>query len=254
MTRVMLDALYPHRIPVPQAPGVMIAAYVGHASNPQSLTEAIARFPGHEIVSIASYNAVNAQVLDVENGAVDPADRGTQRDWCGRQWARGVKPSVYVNTSTFPQVQSNLVGIEFNWWAANWSHGPNIPTVNGVRACGCQWDGTAGYDQSIMDDYIEGIDAVDAPSVSDIWADAIPVPTIWNPNGATVGGVNYPPGSMPAWWVMQQVLSISTASLVKAGTQTPINLADLETSVGGDYTLTPVTLDQHLAMSQPNTP
>lgn len=208
MTRYLLDSLHPDEIPLDAYPGAMIAGYLGHASNPQSYLQAVQRFPGREIVSIASHNAVNAQILDVETGAVDPMDFPTINDWCARQLARGVYPTIYCNTSTWPHVLPHI-DVPVNWWAANWSNGPHIP----AGAVGVQYGGEPGYDVSIMNDSIKGIDAVSAPSVSDIWNDAIPVPTQWAPSQQTIGGIVYPAGYMPAWWVLSQCLSVVTASL-----------------------------------------
>lgn len=153
MTRMMLDSLYPLNIPVPQPAGTLIAAYLGHNANPDSYAQAVARFPGHQVVSIAAHNAVDAQVLDIESGAVDPGDYATINTWCAKQRTRGVKPTLYMNTATKPGVSPHVVG-PWNWWAANWSGGPNIPP----GAIGVQYDGKPGYDISIMLDYIEGID------------------------------------------------------------------------------------------------
>lgn len=156
--RVMLDSLDPNDIPA-QPVGVLIAAYLGHASNPQSYAQAVARFPGHQIVSIASHNAVDAQVLDVEHLAVEPTDYPTINNWCVRQRARGVKPTIYCNESTWPTVLPHIVG-SVNWWAANWSNGPAIPP----NAVGVQYTGVPGYDISILQDFIDGIDGGLTPS------------------------------------------------------------------------------------------
>ena len=157
--RRMLDALYPDDIPLSVVlPTDLIAAYLGHASNPESYNQACARFPHNQIVSIASHNAVDAQILDIENGAVEPTDYTTINDWNGRQLARGVYPTNYCNTSTWPLISPHISHAP-NWWAANWEHGPIIP----ANGSGVQYDGQPGYDISVMLDYIEGIDTVSEP-------------------------------------------------------------------------------------------
>lgn len=159
MTRAMYDALWPNNIPASTPTDVLIAAYLGHADNPQSYAQAVARFPNHQIVSIASHNAVDAQVLDIENGAVDPTDYATINNWDARQLARGVYPTHYCNTSTYPSIRPHLL-VPSNWWAAKWGAGPNIP----AGAVGVQYTGVTGYDISVMDDFIEGIDMALIPA------------------------------------------------------------------------------------------
>lgn len=145
MTRVMWDALYPDSIGATPTADVLIAAYLGHASNPESFAQAVVKYPGHQIVSIASHNAVDAQILDVENGAVDPGDFATINGWLARQLGRSVTPTIYCNTSTWPRVLPGLTH-PAQWWAANWDDGPTIPT----GAAGVQYAHPATYDVSVM--------------------------------------------------------------------------------------------------------
>lgn len=147
MTVIMRDALNPAGIPGDTPTTTIIAAYEGHDQNPQSYQQAVDRFPGHRIVSIAAHNAVDAQILDVESGATDPHDFATINGWLARQLTRGVTPSIYCNTSTWPSVLPGLTH-PAQWWAANWEHGPTIP----AGAAGVQYLHPAGYDESIMSD------------------------------------------------------------------------------------------------------
>lgn len=165
----MLDALFPTLIPLEAIlPGDLIAAYVGHSSNPESFDQAVQEFgSSHQVVSIAAKTHHDAQILDVEHGAVEPTDYPTMNAWCVRQRARGVFPTIYANSSTWPTVKPHIVGA-VNWWAANWSHGPTIP----AGAVGVQYTGHAGYDISVMNDFIAGIDSGDAPS-----GGGTPIPT-----------------------------------------------------------------------------
>jgi hypothetical protein len=160
--RRMLDALYPDDIPLSYVlPTDLIAGYLGHASNPQSYQQAVDRFPNNQIVSIASHNAVDAQILDIENGAVDPGDYTTINTWNSRQLARGVYPSNYCNESTWPLVYPHLT-MRPNWWAADWNKGPVLPGAP-YPASGVQYTGLPGFDISTMLDFIEGIDTVSEP-------------------------------------------------------------------------------------------
>lgn len=158
MTRIMLDALYPLSIPSPQPAGVLIAAYVGHNENPASYTQAMARFPGHQVVSIAAKTHHDAQILDIEHGAVEPNDTATINDWCMRQRARGVTPTLYASESDWLGISGRVVGSR-NWWAANWSNGPTIPP----SAVGIQYVHLPGYDMSVMLNYIPGVDPAPVP-------------------------------------------------------------------------------------------
>lgn len=200
MTRTMFDDLYPLRIPAPQPAGVLIGAYVGHSGNPQSYQQAVDRFPGHQIVSIAAKSHWDAQILDVESGAVEPGDYTTINTWCVRQRDRGVKPTIYANESTWPALFPHIIGA-VNWWAANWSNGPFIPH----GAVGIQYGSVGASDVSIMLDYIEGIDM---SSPSDFWAYPINVP----------GGT---PDTQPAYSIQssmaQQVSALATANAVTQG-------------------------------------
>lgn len=189
MTRVMLDTLDPDRIPLPQPPRVLIGAYVGHSDNPDSYTQALARFPDHQVVSIAARTHHDAQILDIEHGAVEPNDTATINDWCRRQRARGVTPTLYVNEATWPTVAGRVVGSR-NWWAANWSKGPVIPP----GAVGVQYGGVPGaFDTSILLDYIPGIDAVPLPPIEDDMAYLTPyiAGLINAPIGGSVGDGYY---------------------------------------------------------------
>ena len=229
MTRRMLDALFPNDIPLAAAlPGNLIAAYLGHASNPQSYAQAVARFPGHQIVSIASTNAVDAQILDVERGAVDPSDFTTMNTWCARQRARGVTPTIYCNVSTWPGVYPHIVG-PVNWWAANWNNGPVIPS----NSVGVQYSGQPGFDISVLIDYIAGIDTGDSPSGGGV--------IVTTPTDASVGidvwyGQRVPAGKQYAGAVFGDIVAGNAAYVATVLPQIVTQLTAIQGALSSEQT------------------
>lgn len=157
MARPGYDALFPNRIPLTIEADAVILAYVGHSVNLDSYAQALARFPDHLVVPIAAHNAVDATVLDIESGAVDPGDRATILTWRDRQVARGITPTFYCNASTYPIIRPYFT-TQPQWWAAKWDTPPNL-NIPG-NAVGIQYGGSAdgGYDLSMFNDYIEGFD------------------------------------------------------------------------------------------------
>lgn len=170
----MYDALYPSGIPAGTAPDILIAAYVDNTDNPHSIDQAIARFPRNKIVTISSHANAPAMILDVERGAVDPTDKRTIRNWIAKQRAAGGNPIIYCNTSTWPSVKALFDGVPTpQWWAAEWGNSQVIP----LGAVGLQWTGKPGYDISVMEDYIAGIDPNPTPTEDDVQTtDPVPVP------------------------------------------------------------------------------
>ncbi len=147
--RHLYDAISPARIP---KDATMVASYVnGQWPNYPQL---VSMFPKAIHVSI-SVNAVGAaDVLDVEQFDATPEQAPA---WCTRMRTLGRIPTVYMNTATWSQVKfafQNQKVMEPNYWVANYSGGPVIPP----GAVAVQFQNTAGYDLSLVEDYWPGID------------------------------------------------------------------------------------------------
>lgn len=236
----MLDALWWDTEHVPSCPAdndpsVAVAAYVNHSDNPHSMDQAIARFgsKGNLIVAINSHANANANVLDVENGAVNPSDKTSIVNWVAEQREAGtIAPTIYMNSSTWPLIKSYFpVNAYPWWWVANWKTPPEPGPWPGATA-GHQYGGTGGYDLSTMTD--EWVDEfMTAPTVAEIWAQPIVVPHMWDTNPDRV---NYN-GSQPASWVLSQVLSIVTASTCTQNADGSITVAKVGSGQGGTFSL-----------------
>lgn len=112
---VMYDSVDPGAIPGNAA---LVAAYVdgfgGYAS-------ACVRFGTKKVVSI-SIGDNDADVADVENGAMSPGDLP---GWIDRQHARGLKrPGVYMAESNWGECRSEVGGRAVSYWVADWRGSP----------------------------------------------------------------------------------------------------------------------------------
>lgn len=222
----MLDCLNPlTQTPAAIPTDYIVAAYLGHAGNPQSYQQAVDKFPLNRIVSIASHNAVDADILDIEGGAVDPGDKATILDWCARQRNRLINPTVYVNTSTWPQIRAYFNADTMPmWWAANWSHGPNLPP----GSSGIQYGSIPqGADVSLMLDswygsiHVTMVDLTPAAIAAigqEVWAD------YKNPTS------NYPGAPMGQLLVDGRVVSDDILKTQQDGSQ-EVQLNDATTTV-----------------------
>lgn len=146
----MVDALrwdFVGPCPADNDQSIIVAAYVNHPDNPDSLAQAIARFPHNPIVTINSHADAHANILDVENGAVSPSDKTTIVNWVAGQRKVGISPTIYMNQSTWPLIKSYFQNGPPMWWVAKWDGQQVIPT----GANGKQYGGDGGhFDQSIM--------------------------------------------------------------------------------------------------------
>lgn len=86
-----------------------------------------ARFPHATVVEIAvSASDDLGQVLDVETGDATPAEAP---GWVQRRRAAGVTPTVYCNSSTWPQVKAAFAAAgvaEPEWWIAQYDNDPTL--------------------------------------------------------------------------------------------------------------------------------
>jgi hypothetical protein len=132
----MYDSTNPGAIP---ANAQLVAAYVDGFGG---YTAAVARFGASKVVSISVGNN-NADVADVETGAMTPGDLP---GWIARQVARGVKrPVVYCNESTWPSVKAAVGGANVSYWIAN-PGGNGI--ISGADAVQNVWEGS--WDSSVV--------------------------------------------------------------------------------------------------------
>lgn len=132
----MYDSTNPASIP---AGAELVAAYVDGFGG---YTAAVARFGAAKVVSISVGNN-NADVADVENGAMTPGDLP---GWIARQQARGIKrPVVYCNESTWPSVKSAVGGADVSYWIAN-PGGSGV--ISGADAVQNVWEGS--WDSSVV--------------------------------------------------------------------------------------------------------
>lgn len=150
MTRTMYDGITPSGLPK-GAP--LYAGYVdGRFANVPGIR---ALFPHATVVEIAVSASTDAgQVLDVEQYDASPAEAP---GWVQRRRAAGVDPSVYCNSSTWPQVRAafKAAGVaEPHYWIAQYDGDPTIP----AGAVAKQFNDPGDYDISSVADYWPGID------------------------------------------------------------------------------------------------
>ena len=158
MTRTMYDGVTSSSVPAVGEP--LVAGYTdGLFANLPALKK---RFPHARIVGIAvtaSYHGADAHVLDVEAGDATPAQAP---GWVTAQRKLGVDPTVYCNTSTWPQVKAAFTAARVaqpHYWIAHYGVAPTIP----AGAVALQYRNTSGYDESVVADYWPGVDPKPVP-------------------------------------------------------------------------------------------
>ena len=179
MTRRMFDSISLANLEQVQLqPTDVLAGYDdGHWPDAASIA---ARWPGRTVVRITVDPADNAgDCLDVETGDARPFDAP---DWVQRRRAAGhAGPLVYCSLSLWPEVRAAFSWYEVPppgyWVAAYPGGGAVIP--NG--AVGHQWKDWGPYDESVIIDYLPGIDPVPT-TVED---DDMPL-LVKDPNGPAV--------------------------------------------------------------------
>jgi hypothetical protein len=154
MTRTMFDGITPGSVP---AGAQLYAAYLD--GNWADFAALVAKFPaaiGVPISVSASYNG--GIVLDVETGDATPTEAVV---WVLMRRAAGVDPTVYCNTSTWPEVRTAFEVHDVpepHYWVANYSFGSNPAIPAGAVAL--QYADKGGYDVSVVADYWPGVDPV----------------------------------------------------------------------------------------------
>jgi hypothetical protein len=129
----MFDSNYPDQFPPdPQA----IAGYVTVAAGqPPDFDRLRAMYPNALHLSIADFPDYNADCLDIERGAAEPADAPA---WVRRRQGLGAfRPCVYASVSRMPEVIATLRGNgitrrEVRLWTAHYTTVPHLCTP----ACG----------------------------------------------------------------------------------------------------------------------
>ena len=166
----MADAVNPVNLP----PGMDL--YAGYDDGNYDDWNAICtRFPGKTVLAITTNPADNeGDVIDVENGDASPSQAP---QWIARRRLNHGGPIVYCSWSALTTVVA-----EFNsahvplpaFWVAGYPapDGDAIPTVPGVNIVAHQWIDHGGWDESIVADFLPGIDPV------------VPIPNPPNPTSA----------------------------------------------------------------------
>lgn len=156
--RTMYDAVTARNIP---ADAAMVAGYIDKIKLAPWSAADWARFPRAvkvEIVKKASTN--DGHVLDVEPGDAAPAEAP---GWVRMRRAAGADPTVYMNRSTWAQVQGEFVrqGVAHpHYWVAQYNGVIELPTLNGITAVAKQYRGDVapGIDLNCVADYWPGVD------------------------------------------------------------------------------------------------
>jgi hypothetical protein len=165
MPVTMYDSTEPSAIPSDAA---LVASYVDGYGG---YTAAVARFGAAKCISISVQNN-DADVADVESGAMTPADLP---GWISRQQARGVaKPVVYCNASTWPSVKSAVGDANVSYWIADWTDNPT-QTLEGADAV--QYQSESSYDLSYVLDTFPFYPGAPAPTPPPPKPTPTPTPT-----------------------------------------------------------------------------
>ena len=152
MTRVMYDAVNPLDCP----PGGDVYAGYDDGAWPDA-AELGARFPGKPVLRITVFpEDTFGHCLDVENGDATPRKAP---GWVARRRQAGLLyPWVYCSQDLWPTVQDafRAAGVSQPlWWIASYP-GPGPVMIPG--AVGHQFVDHGGFDQSVIADYIPGLD------------------------------------------------------------------------------------------------
>lgn len=180
--RIMYDAINPPLIP---AGAEMVAGYVSgkwpsvygyHDANGNYVPSIVELFPNAVHVSVATNVQANAMCLDIERFDATPQEAPA---WVVRQRQFGNPyPWCYCSQSMWQEVIDAFAVQHVAqplYWIANYDGVPNIP--NG--AIGKQYQNTAGWDISAMQDHIVGLDSV-LPIPTPITVEVDKMATVYN--------------------------------------------------------------------------
>lgn len=155
--RTLFDSIDVARLPVDAQ---MVAGYVG--GHWPTYGQLASRFPHAIRVSIAVNASEDAQVLDVETGDATP---GQAPAWTARQRTWGRDPTVYCNTSTWPDVETAFRSARVplaHWWRADYD-GRAVLEMGEV-AHQYRSDTATDLDWSVVADFWPGVDSGRPPS------------------------------------------------------------------------------------------
>jgi hypothetical protein len=154
MTRTMYDGITAADVP----DGWGVAGYID--GNWPDYAALKLRWPNAVHISVAVTAADDAWALDVENYDATPAQAP---GWASRQRDRGNPyPWVYMNASTWPEVVYEFAQQKVAaplYWVAQYDGLAVVPP----GAIAKQHTNTPGYDESVVADYVPGIDLPPAP-------------------------------------------------------------------------------------------
>ena len=118
------------------------------------------RFPHSKVIGISVTIANNGTVLDVETGDATPSQAPS---WVAMRRQAGIIPWVYCSESVWPQVQQAFsaqgIAPPLYWIAAYPGPGPVLYPGSIAH----QWKDVGPYDESVLADFIPGIDTVLPP-------------------------------------------------------------------------------------------
>ena len=148
----MFDSVTPARLP---SNATLVGAYMdGIYANVTAVRQ---QCPHATIVVITVFGHPGANVIDCENGDATPEEAAL---WAANEIAAGRKPTIYMNDSTWPEVQQhvaahNITG-KVSYWVAHYDGVANIPA--GAVAKQYQERTDQNLDYSLAADYWPGVD------------------------------------------------------------------------------------------------
>ena len=179
MTRRMFDSIsLQNLLKVRLEPTDVLAGYDdGHWPDAKTIAY---RFPHRTVVRITTNPADNeGDCLDVENGDATPLNAP---GWVYRRRAAGhAGPLVYCSLSAWPEVKGAFAWAKMpppGYWVAAY---PGGGAVIPPGAVGHQWKDWGPYDESVIIDYLPGID----PAPTTVEDDEMPL-LVKDPNGPAV--------------------------------------------------------------------
>jgi len=151
----MYDSVTWENIP---ASAEVVAGYIdGNYAWPRQAWD---RFPNAEKVLITVSGSLSANVADVENGDMTPAQAA---QWISAKHNAGMRGcTVYCNRSTLAAVRAACKGLAYYIWVADWTDSAH--SVSGTVATqysnvGTSYDMTMVYSQ----EWLDALDAANRP-------------------------------------------------------------------------------------------